>query len=348
MKKYVLILIGILTLISVGCDLLAPTNKEFNNESIIPVEGQDGYYTDSTLVLCTEIRGSYKSNRPFTLDEENENLRIWDNIYLYEYDYFQMIELDGANIFYSVTEDSLEYVTIEDRLAYATINEEKSGLYRIIFDLTTKLFTLEYKSEIINPVFEKMDGCDVYSLKSEFTPMIVNPNNPEELMIENYQIDADTLISFHNHGDVHLSNYKVILDSACQGKYASAIEDGDKHVSFAIGGIYNLYINPVTYLLRAELTNPDTASYSLQVYEDGEPRSLEAENPNTPYIFKYQMSIEKRTSIPLFISNGYLIYELIVLESEYVDSIDRIENPGTYELEINLKTFTISVTQISN
>ena len=242
-----------------ACDNTSGPPKNFDNKNITPVENQEGLYTDSTLIFCAEIRGSYKANRPFTLDAQNENLRVWDNIYLYEYDYFQMIVDESTDIFYSVNDEDLEYVDIDDRRPQATVKEGKSGIYKITFDLSTKIFDLQFKSEITNPVYEKMDGCDVYSLQSEFTPMVVNPNNSEEFMIANYSIESGTLISFYNHGEVHLSNYKVILDSANQGKYATALEDGDKHVSFAIGGVYNLYVNPTTYALRVELTNPDTA-----------------------------------------------------------------------------------------
>ena len=350
MKKTVIILfLALLALNLFGCDMLfGPSSDEnFDNSSIIPVENQEGYYTDDKLSFCAEIRGSYKSDRPFTLDAENENLRVWDNMYLYEYDYFQIIVNESPTIFYSVNSEDLEYVTVDDKFAHATVNEGKSGIYKITFDLSTKLFDMEFKSEITTPVYEKMNGCDVHSLKSGFTPLTVNPANPEELMIANYPIEADALISFYNHGDVHLSNYKVILDESVQGKYASAMEDGDKHVSFLVGGIYNLYINPVTYDLRVELTNPDSADYSLQVYENSEPVKLTAPDSSLPYIFVYQVTVNKNASIPIFISDGYVMYDLDVVASEYVDSIyEDFKTPGTYSLEINLKSFTVTATYL--
>ena len=347
MKRKVLIVSLLLSFMLTGCSMLnAPVNKNFDNKNIVSVEGQAGYYTDPSLVFCAEIRGSYKSNRPFTLDSENENLRVWDNVYLYEYDYFQMIVNNSPTIFYSVNSEDLEYVTIEDQFAQATVKEGKSGIYKITFDLSTKLFDLEFKNEITTPVYEPMQGCDVYSLKSEFTPLIENPNNADELMIANYAIEPDAIISFYNHGKVHLSNYKVVLDKAVQGKYATALDDGDKHVKFTVGGVYNLYINPVTYALRVELTNPDTADYTLQVYKDGEPVALKAPDSNVPYSFTYQVTVGKNARIPMFVSGGYVIYDLEVCASEYIDSINRFQTPGTYDLEINLKTFTITATYL--
>lgn len=347
MKKKFLIGFILLALTFVGCDL-SPNNQNFDNENILPVEGQAGYYTDDALAFCAEIRGSYKSNRAFTLDAENENLRVWDNMYLYEYDYFQMVASGSADIFYSVNSSDLTYVTIEDQFAQATIKEGQSGIYKITFDLSTKLFDLEFKSEITTPVYEKMDGCDVYSLKSNFTPLTVNPNDTEELMIANYPIEAGALISFYNHGNVHLSNYKVILDESVQGKYASSMEDGAKHISFTIGGIYNLYVNPTTYAVRVELTNPDTADYTLQVYATSEEIiTLTPKDPSVPYVFNYTVTVRERQSLPIFVSVGYTMYDLTLNPSEHVDSeYQWFITPGTYSLEINLKSFTVDATYL--
>lgn len=192
-----------------------------------------------------------------------------------------------------------------------------------------------------------MEGCDIYSLKSGFKPLTENPNNNEELMIANYSVDLGAVISFYNHGKVHLSNYKVILDAANQGKYATAIEDGDRHLTFTIGGVYNIYVNPTTYVVRLELTNPDSADYTLQVYKNGEPTPLTATDPNIPYIFHYEITVRKNQSMPIFITQEYGMYELVFSPSEYVDSdYGMFLVAGTYSLEINLKTFIVTATYI--
>jgi len=347
MKKFITIFLIIIMTFMCGCSLFNdPANENFDNNNLTAVAGQDGYYVDDKLSFCAEIHGSYKANRPFTLDYENDNLRIWDNVYLYERDYFQMIVNNSSSIFYSVKDEDLEYVTIEDRFAQATIKEGASGIYKITFDLATKIFDLDYKGAITTPVYEEMDGCDVYSLASGFTPLVVNPNNSAEFMITNYTIAPDSLIFFHNHGDVHLSNYRVTLDENAQGKYASALETGEKSITFAVRGIYNLYVNKLTYEVRVELTNPLTASYSLQVYKNGEPTKLSAKSLNEPYIFNYELTIDKLKSIPIFISDGYLMYNLSVNETEYVDEDNWFTVVGTYSLEINLQYFTITVTYL--
>ena len=348
MMKKVLALVLVISIITLtGCDLVNFSSDTFDNENIIAVQGQEGYYIDDKLSFCAEIRGSYKSDRAFTLDQENENLRVWDNFYLYEYDYFQMVASGSSNIYYSVTDKSLEYVDIEDQFAKATVKLGKSGVYKITFDLSTKLFDLEFKSEITTPVYEKMNGCAVYSLKSDFTKMTVNPNNDEELMVKNYSIDAGAITSFYNAESPRLSNYKVILDESVQGKCASALEDGAKHVSFMVGGVYNLYINPTTYALRVELTNPDTATYSLQVYKTAEIiEQIQPTDSNIPYVFTYQLTVSKNAKIPIFCSAEYVMYDLTVNDCEYLDSIERFNTAGTYSLQINLKTFTITVNYI--
>jgi len=349
MKKRWLMVVAASVLMLAGCNLPgAPFDDNFNNDNVTPVTGAEGYYTDSRLVFCTEIRGSYKSNRAFTLDEENENLRVWDDIYLYEYDYFQMIVNESPQIYYSVKDEDLEYVTIDSQHAQATVKEGQSGIYKITFDLSTKVFDLQLKSEITTPVYERMDGCDVYTLSSGFTQMTVNPNDSEELMIADYTVQEGEMVSFYNHGNVHLSNYKVILDETQQGKYASALWDGAKHVSFLVGGRYNLYINPVTYALRVELLNPDTADYALQVYKDSETiEELTAPDENVPYVFVYQVTLKRNASVPIFVNSGFTMFDLSVNESPYFDSrYEMFNTAGTYSLEINLKTFSITATYI--
>lgn len=350
MKKALIFLILALALILSGCSLLGlPGDISFDNDDIIPVDGMEGYYIDSDLAFCAEIRGSYKSDRPFTLDDEDESLRVWDNLYLYEYDYFQLIAANQAEIFYSVKEEDLEYVTLNDNSANAQINDGKSGIYKVIFDLEEKVFDLEYKGEILEPVYERMEGCDVFSLASEFTPLVPNPDNSDELMIKNYTVEAGAVLSFHEHGDYHLSSYKVVLDHAANGKWASGLEDGDKHISFLVGGIYNLYINPTTYLLRVELTNPEDADYSLMVYESDEFKSIAPVSEDQPHLFVYRYTAKRLGDIPYFVSSNYSQYKFNVLPSDLLDSYEDsfyFLEAGNYEITINMLTFELSCVEI--
>ena len=63
LKKKILLCLMSIDLLLTGCDLfINAENKNFDNKNNVEVEGQDGYYTDSDLSSCAEIRGSYKSD----------------------------------------------------------------------------------------------------------------------------------------------------------------------------------------------------------------------------------------------------------------------------------------------
>ena len=100
MRKISLILLLMAALLLVGCSL--PGGATYDNTDIIPVEGQAGLYTDARLAFCSEIRGVYAADRPFALDAEHPSLRVWDDIYLYEGDYFQLVASGSADIFFAV------------------------------------------------------------------------------------------------------------------------------------------------------------------------------------------------------------------------------------------------------
>ena len=187
--------------------------------------------------------------------------------------------------------------------------------------------------------------CDVYTLSHDnFTPMVVNPNNNEELMVSNYQIEMGEIISFHNHGDFHLSNYKVVPDSLLLGKIIDGIESGDAHPFIMVGGNYNLYINPITYAFRAELINPDTANYSLLVLED-DYITIPHNNDDPAYLFYYQCQVSRQfQSMPIFSNSHYQMFDLYAIPNDQVNSYGQFEIPGLYSLEINLKEFTINAT----
>ena len=312
-----------------------------------PVEGQEGYYTHTKLSFVAEIMGSYKSNRPFQIDEDNENLWIWDDLYLYEKDYFQLIENDSPNIYYVVNDDDLEYVAIDTDEPYAVIREGKAGIYKIIFDTSTKIFDMEYKAEITTPVYEKMDGCDVYSLKSGFKQMVPNPNNKEELMIADFITQTGHSVSFYNHGRAHLSNYRVFLDKDVVGKYADAMEDGDKAIMFGIGGKYNIYVNPTTYAVRIELVDVDGADYTLKyINKVGEFIDVKDHKDDKSYIFTHQLSVEANDPLPIYSSTSYMMFDLEIAPNDYLTPLGYFKVAGTYTIEVNLKAFTLSLNLI--
>ncbi len=323
-------------------------NQSFDNDEISSVDGEEGKYVDPKLSLCTEIRGSYKSDRPFTLDPTNENIRVWDDLYLYEYDYFQLIAVGTSAIYYQVDEASTQFVEYNGTRPQATIKAGESGIYTLSFDIESKLFHLEFKEEIITPVYEKMNGCDVYSLSHDgFMELTPNPDNEEELMISNYSVEMGEYISFYEHGDYHLSNYKVVPDSSLLRKLISGIDDGDANPGIMIGGNYNLYINPTTYAFRAELLNPDEATYSLLTIEGEDYVAISHEVGDPSYLYRLQFTVEREyQSMPLLFNEKYQMFELDVVPNDSVTSYGQFKIPGLYALEINLKEFTIEATYL--
>ena len=61
-----------------------------DDDDNIYIDGET-YYTSTSVDLVTEINGNYSVNRPFVLDKDNDNKRIYRNIYFYEEDYIQVI-----------------------------------------------------------------------------------------------------------------------------------------------------------------------------------------------------------------------------------------------------------------
>ena len=65
--------------------------------------------------------------------------------------------------------------------------------------------------------------------------MSVNPNNADEFMIRNFNVEANKLISFYSN--THVSNYKVTLDESANNKLASARKT---FVTTNVGGTYDI------------------------------------------------------------------------------------------------------------
>ena len=64
---------------------------------------------------------------------------------------------------------------------------------------------------------------------------------------------------------------------------------------------------------------------------------------NQQEYFKNSKVVDENGRLPIYSSADYIMYNLTVITSEYIDSLRRLKVAGTYEVEINLKTFTISV-----
>ena len=346
------------TISLVSCDLGAETDTDMTtalpkyNEDIQIVlpesimvehftkEEDETYYTSPGFSLWMEVNGVFLEMDYFTLEG---NKRIYDNLYFYKDDYFYMVTEDAKYLYAGLGDStSSEYAEVEKQDGEdVQVNVKKSGIYKLIFDVDTLKFDMEYKAEIDTPVYYTMKNCSIYSIATEWIEMGVNPENEDEFYIENFSVDSGKIISFFNN--LHISNYKVTLDDSCNEKYGSARKAS---ITMNIGGTYNIYINKKTYVVRLELQNPDTASYSCVYYDGKDFIPLEPYEQSTPYIFRKRIEVEdKYQSVPDFHTKNYQTYTLDKGETDLLMGSNGnyyFKQVGTYDLIINLKTFEIT------
>ena len=360
-KKFLFFVLTLLVVISgislVGCDMgtgdaeipdynadiqvVAPENIDIEH---FVLNEDETYYTSSGLSLWMEVNGAFLEMNYFSLDGGK---RIYDNLYLYEDDYFYMLS-DDMRGWYASLSDSSDSEYAEEELAegeeYA-INIIKEGIYTVVFDTETLKFDLVYKSEITTPVYYTIKNCSIYSAETSWVEMIVNPNNADEFVINNYSVGAGKAISFFSN--IHTSNYKVTLEESANNKLASA---GKTSVTVNVGGNYNIYINRKTYVVRMELINSNTATYGCVYYDGADFITLQPYETGTPYVFHHQITADKYDSLPDFHSANYRTYDLAVVDTTGVlmgnGNNYYFKNAGTYNLIINLKTFEITVEKL--
>lgn len=359
-RKFLFLVLSLLVVMSgillVGCnmdgggteipdynaDVQIVTHENIDAEHFV-VDENVTYYTSPGLLLSIEINGEFMVMDYFSLDGDK---RVYDNLYLYVDDYFYMVTGDYKDLYASLDDSvDLEYAEEEKEQGYdVQINVKKAGIYKLTFDVKTLKFDLEYKSEIVTPVYYTIKNCSIYSVATNWVEMSVNPANEDEFVINNFNVEAGKIISFFNN--IHISNYKVTLDESVNNKLASARKT---HVTINVGGSYNVYINRKTYVVRLELTNPDTANYSCVYYDGTDFITLEPIDVAVPYVFRQRIVVTTKytTSVPQFHTANYQTYDLTP-----VDNADDIlmgsgkscyfKEPGTYDLIINLKTFEVS------
>lgn len=309
------------------------------------VDKDKTYYTSAGISLWMEVNGEYLKMDYFTLDG---NKRIYDNLYFYKDDYFYMVTGDAKYLYASLSgSESSEYAEVEKQDGEdVQINIKKQGIYKLIFDADTLKFDIEYKADIETPVYYPMKSCSVYSVTAEkWTEMSVNPLNEDEFCIKDFALEKDKSISFFSN--IHTSNYKVTLEESCNNKHASARKT---EVKINIGGTYNIYVNKKTYVVRLELQNPDTASYSCMYYDGNDIAPVDLYEQGTPYIFHKRIEVtDTYEAMPKFYTSAYREYALDVAEASVVSKTGKsyyFRKTGTYDLIINLKTFEITIEQL--
>ena len=313
------------------------------------IEGET-YYTSTALDLVTEINGNYTVDRPFTLDQENENKRIYRNIYFYVGDFFQVIyykNVKDLGSLYAVMSDESdeEYAEIEytSKGSPLQINIKEQGIYDLILDIETFGIDMVRVGDIETPVYETIKSCELYihvSLNNySYTPMVLDKATNEYYIQAEIPVKAS--LGFYNAS--HMGRYKMTIDSTLNHTLAWWDFVSPNSLRVHVGGTYKVYFNAKTYVARLELQNPDTASYYCQVgWNEG--NELTAVSSATPYLFEYEfVADESYEELPDFYPALGMPYALSVVDEDgFVDDTFLTE-AGAYKLTVNLKEFTLTV-----
>lgn len=318
--------------------VVEPENIDIEN---FIAEEDTTYYTSPGFSLWMEVNGAFMEMDYFSLDGDK---RVYDNLYFYVDDYFYIVTDDYKDLYASLGDSAdLEYAEEEKEQGYdIQINVKKAGIYKLTFDVKTLKFDMEYKAEIETPVYYTIKNCSIYYSKAtNWVEMSVNPSNENEFVISNFSIGAGEFVSFYNN--IHVSNYKVTLDEGANNKLASVRKT---IVTVNVGGLYNVYINKKTYVVRLKLINPDTATYSCVYYDGTDFITLQPYESDVPYVFRQRIVVTTQytTSLPKFHTTKYNTYDLKVVDTMGVltSSGSSFKQPGTYDVIINLKTFEIT------
>ena len=309
------------------------------------------YYTSAALDLVTEIHGNYTIGRPFTLDKEDENKRVYPNLYFYEEDYFQVIYYKNANTLgeiYATLSDSsdTQYAEVE----YSTggsplqINITQKGIYTLVLDIETFAIDMVKVGDIDTPVYERVRSCELMvheSLENHTYSAMTLDTATDEYYIQTY-IPANATIAFVNA--THFSRYKTevganLRDTLVYWDYFSP-DDMRVHV----GGTYKVYFHAKNYVTRLELLDPDTATYYCQVgWQQG--NVLSPKSASEPYLFECELvATQTYTELPDFYPELGMSYALSVVDLDGLTVGDMyVKEVGTYKLTINLKEFTLTV-----
>jgi hypothetical protein len=313
------------------------------------------YYKSDYIQFIMSVRGYYQINIPFYVDKDNENLRIYDNMYFYKGDYFQLMSKDYRYIWATLKDEATEYLTpLREQGEDIQVDVKKSGVYKITLDITTMIMDFEYKSEIQAPYYYPFKTCAVGTLvdnKVVYTNMEENPTNADEFIVKNYEVSAGKLYSFYDKY-THVSNYKFTVNENSK-KYISE-SMYETSVTFNVTGEVNLCVNRKTYEISAEVSDPSKLTYECITYVNGEFITLTPKDPNVPHIFEYKYEATSDVGgygvvsddVPDFYNKSYKKYELTVEESSLLGNNKGkyyFKKQGKYVLTIDLLNLTLGV-----
>ena len=330
--------------------------KEYEGEDYKTDEGT--YYSSEYISFIMSVKGYYQTKVPFTVDKDNENLRIYDNMYFYEGDYFQLMSSDYRYIWATLKNENTEYLTpLREQGEDIQVDVKKSGVYKIILDIKTMIMDFEYKSAIETPYYYPFKTCEIGTLVDGhmvYSEMTVNPANSDEFMISNYEAKSGSLYTF-SESFSHISMY-VLTIAENSTRYLSPTMF-EENVVFNYGGEFNVYVNKRTYEIRVEVSDPSKLVYDCLTHNGSEFVTLTPKDASVPYIFEYEYEATSDVGgyglvsddVPDFYNKSYKKYELTVEESSLLGRANNgdyyFKKKGHYLLTIDLFNLTLKVEQ---
>ena len=366
MKKAIL---GISLLLSLSaCSFmggLEPTPKEFNNDKVTPVSQSDipsdigtgdgvEYYTANDLELSVEVNGLYKLIKYFSLDSNNPDVRIYDDMYFYKCDFFQMMPPSSSSkiaIYASLSdENDKEYVEEHHNSAGGDlqIDVKVAGIYKLIFNLKTLKFDIEYKGEITTPKYYTIETCTLQVKAGDKTTDHRMTLSGDVFTVNNVNIDINSTILFTAIN--YVSDYKFTLQEGVENKYACFFmkqeEYKNTYARVLIGGTYNVSINAKTYVASLELVSDiESATYFLKQNNDQLTPSAEH-----PYIFEVEYEAARDMySMPKFYNVALKEIKFTPLNTETIyegEGMLFLKKAGKYKLILNVLELSIDAMRI--
>ena len=366
MKKIVCLLAIVASFICFSaCSFLSGNQPkvEYNNDNITKAEeivspddietSEDvEYYTAKDLELNVEVNGLYKAIRYFSLDPNNNDLRIYDDIYLYKCDFFQMMPKSDTNdisIYASLSDDNdREYVEEHRNSAGGDlqIDVKVEGIYKLIFDLKTLKFDIEYKGEITVPKYYAIETCTLQVKSGDQTIDKPMKLNGDTFFVGNVEIELGSTILFTAIN--YVSDYKFTLREETENKYACFFMTQEQYkntyAKVLIGGKYNVSIDAKTYVASLELvSDAEDATYCLKQGTD----NLAASAAH-PYVFEVSYQAEKDVfMLPSFYNAAFKKVLFKPIDNEFLISTDDgtlfLKKAGNYKLVLNVLDLTIGV-----
>ena len=130
-KKFFSIIISLLLLITsfslVGCggtkdynaDIQVVSPEDITAEHFVAEEGKT-YYTSPGFILSISVKGHFMLMDYFSLEGDK---RVYDNLYLYEYDYFYIVTSDYKDLYASLEneDDKAKLLELYDKFRFKLV-----------------------------------------------------------------------------------------------------------------------------------------------------------------------------------------------------------------------------------